>query len=674
MPPQASPMDPFRILQPRPEALAWLPFGAVRPRGWLAEQMRRDLTAGFVGRLDELVPALIRDDDLYGRDRLTRKVQRKHLGVQGPETEWDVQFLWWNSETQSNWWDGCLRSALLLDLPEYRAKAAAYVDRMLATQDPDGYLGIYAPDLRFNFTGENGELWAQATLLRALLGYYEFTGERRVLEAVERAVAVVMRAYPIGLAHPFLVEKSFAGVGHGLVITDVLDRLHQLTGRAAYRAYLVWLYQEYSQSPQSQADIQYGHLRDPAYRFKDHGVHTYEHLRPLAAAVYASGNPALAQALAMYVRKLDRCLTPSGGPIGDEFIGERAATADTIGYEYCSIQELFDSYTHLLQKAGEADWAERAEWLFLNAGQGARHPQASAIAYLKTDNSYSMLGPLDPAAPPGPEGPQTRYKYSPVHQDVAVCCVPNAGRLTPYFVKAMWLRTPDGLAAALYGPCEVSTHVHAVAVRVVEETAYPFDLTVTLLVETDQPVAFELSLRRPAWAGDVLCSMPDGTALEEAAGWLRLKRTWATGDKVQLEFRTAVAVRNWGAGECYVSHGPLVYARPLPASERVTREYAPGGFNDRLYALDGQTTPRLDLALKAEAGLRLEPGAAPAANPWLSPPEISVELEDGGPEAPFPARLWPLGSTLLRQVTFPRRGRASVPQSPATASAEQAPL
>ena len=100
--------------QPRPQALAWLRFGEVRPAGWMRAQMLRDLEDGFTGHLDELVPGLIREDDIYGADRLTLKNRSKDLGVVAVEKEWAVQFLWWNSETQSNWRDGLLRSALLL--------------------------------------------------------------------------------------------------------------------------------------------------------------------------------------------------------------------------------------------------------------------------------------------------------------------------------------------------------------------------------------------------------------------------------------------------------------------------------------------------------------------------------------------------------------------------------
>ena len=45
-----------------------LPFGSIKPTGWLKEQMQHDVD-GFVGNLDKLVPDLI-NDPIYGTGRL----------------------------------------------------------------------------------------------------------------------------------------------------------------------------------------------------------------------------------------------------------------------------------------------------------------------------------------------------------------------------------------------------------------------------------------------------------------------------------------------------------------------------------------------------------------------------------------------------------------------------
>ena len=134
-----------------------LPFGSIKPSGWLKVQMQKDM-AGFVGNLDKLVPELI-NDPIYGSERLRKQSKAKDLGnLKSGDAEGEEQYKWWNSETQSNWWDGYIRNAFLLDDRQAIEKVKEYINRILATQDEDGYLGIYDKELRFKFKSENGEL------------------------------------------------------------------------------------------------------------------------------------------------------------------------------------------------------------------------------------------------------------------------------------------------------------------------------------------------------------------------------------------------------------------------------------------------------------------------------------------------------------------------------------
>lgn len=640
-------INPFARLALKPQKFQWLRFGEIRPAGWMRLQMQHDLEQGFVGHLDELVPGLILEDDIYGANRLTKTVRTKDLGVVSKDEEGQAQYLWWNSETQSNWRDGQVRTALLLEHPDFLPCIQAYIDHMLSTQDPDGYLGIYAPDLRFHFNSENGELWAQASLFRVLLGYYEATSEERVLEAVRWAVDVTMRAYLPGHSHPFNVKDDYAGVCHGLVFTDILDRLYQLTGQEDYLDYALWLYGEYSGNQLSADDIRYSHLINPAHRFKAHGVHTYEHLRPLLTAVYASGNPLLEKALEDYLAKLAFCLTPSGAPIGDESIGGRLADASETGYEYCSLQELLDSYSHLLQKTGDPLWAERIEWLLFNAGEGARHPRENAIAYLKTDNSFSMTGCLHPDDHIDVQNPQTRYKYSPAHQDVAVCCVPNAGRIHPYYVKAMWMRSAEGLAACLYGACELTTEVNGAQVHICESTEYPFDLEISFKIDVSQPVEFTLSFRKPAWARDFIIDLKDW---QEENGWINIRKNWQAGQKINLRFEAEVRENPFRKDETFLSHGPLVFALPLEGRREEGRKYPLAGFSDLYYF--PKNYPVQDWRLLPGGIFQLEKGEPDPEHLWETCLTLVGNMLDNSTHQVVSVRLIPVGGSILRMVTF----------------------
>lgn len=640
--------NPFQIIKPIPQTYEWLRLGEVKPNGWLLNQMRADLSQGFVGKLDRLVPDLIIHDDIYGRNRLTKAIKNKDVGTIDQGGEWEVQYLWWNSETQSNWWDGFVRNALLTEhLPSLK-RVDAYIDRILSYQDEDGYLGIYAPDLRYNFEGENGELWAQSSLFRGLLAYYEVSNDPKVLEAVEKAMQVTMEAYSIRKSTPFKADKSFAGLCHGLTITDALDRLYQLTNKKDYLDYALWLYEDYSRQDVSEKDIQYSNLADSTYKFQGHGVHVYEHLRSLLTAYYASGNPNLKLALEAYQEKLALCLSPSGGPIGDEWIKGNTANASETGYEYCSTHELLDSYSHLLQKTGEMTWADQAEYLLFNAAQGARHPRVSCIAYLKTDNSYSMTGALHPGE--NSKEAQTRYKYSPVHQDVAVCCVPNAGRIYPYFVKAMWMRSPEGLVAAMYGPCEVNTEVKNTPLKIIEDTNYPFDLDVRFTLNLEKATEFEIALRKPNWAVNYKIQAPGAKIIEEA-GLIKVQKVWNDQDQISIQWEAEVQAHQDQQGDYYLTRGPLLYALPLLGQEWITKEYDVPNFYD--YKCRSSDIYNYGFVPGSEKKFEwVEDEAFEARKPWLNPAYLLGDLINKDSQQKETVELRPLGSTVLRRVTF----------------------
>ncbi len=623
--------SPFAVVRPLQEATELLPLNEIAPRGWLAEQISDNL-AGFTGNLDRLVPDLIIDDDIYGRDRLTRDVKSKDVGNVAEVADWNVQYLWWNSETQSNWRDGYVRSAFLVNDRQHLEKVREHVSYILSTQDEDGYLGIYAPDLRYNFTGENGELWAKASLFRELLAYYEFTGDTRVLEAVERGVQNVMDNFRINESTPYYYPNSNGGNAHGLTFTDVLDRLFQLTGKQEYRDYALFLYKEYSSHEVSETDIQYPSIIDPEYRLKGHGVHTYEHLRALTIAAFATGNPALERALGIYLQRIERATTPSGGPVGDEWVGGRAADATTTGYEYCSLQELLHSYAMLTQKTGRMEYADKAEHLFFNAAQGARHPEKSAIAYLKTDNSYQMAGNKNGHEEPGSKVKQTRYKYSPVHKEAAVCCVPNAGRIAPYYVHNMWLRADDGLIASLLGPCEVTTTVKETRVRISEETDYPYDTRIRFTTEVEQPAEFALKIRIPGWAGRVKVST-DHSRVDDM---IVIERRWSGTEEFEVEFEAVPRAEQFN-DEYYFACGPLVLARPIEAEETPAVVYAVG-FRDYEYRSKGEPVI-----------YRYDGNGQPVKEEGLRFRMSLINPETGAPEEVV---LVPMGGTILRQVTF----------------------
>jgi DUF1680 family protein len=628
---QKNPTSPFEKIQTKAETFRALPFHSVKPNGWLKEELQKNMQ-GFCGNLDKLAPDLLLKDDIYGKNRLSKKTKSKDVGAVAEAGDWQVQFLWWNSETQSNWLEGFVRTAILLEDTAQLAKAEKIIQYLLSTQDKDGYIGIYDTELRYHFENENGELWAKTTLFRALLAWYEYKKDKKILHSVEKAVQNVMKNYPIYRSHPFYSKNPNAGgLTHGLVFTDVLEELYLLTNKKSYLDYCLFLYQDFSTQTLAE-DAQYAKLKHFETHLEGHGVHTYEHLRPLAAAYYASGNPNLGQALADFVAKIQRTTAPSGAGIGDEFIRAKQADAKETAYEFCSLHELMASWISLFGKMGEIQYGDKAERIFFNAALGATHPNESAICYLKTDNSFTLTG--------GKNGDttdkyQTRYRYSPVHKEAAVCCVPNAGRIVPYFVKSMWLQDKEGLVAGLLGPCEVSTEIAGNAINIKENTDYPFENRFYFEVSTQKSLIFTLKIRKPQWATGVQCSLP----YKEENGFLVIRQEWKQKNEFTLSFEANVQVKETFQQEKYFEYGALVLCREIAGEQHITKKFEVAGLRESTY------TP---------VNLFSYQYANATVNKLADKKNIfATQMFNNQANKMESVNLVPMAKTILRQVSFP---------------------
>lgn len=636
--------------QPRFRSLR---LGEVRPTGWILAQMTRDLEQGFAGHLDRLTTHA--SNDLF----------RHRIGSSGDEIQW------WDSETRGNWMIGLTQMAHLARHPA----TMELVDRLLAglksTQDDDGYIGIYVPGARYNHPpGENGELWAQSRALLTLLSYHELTGDASYLAAAERSARLTIAQY--GPHHryfnfdPARGNLYLTGLTHGLMYVEAMEWLYEITGREAYRDFGVWLYRDYCSVPGyfRNDDLKLEHILNPALPLRGHAAHPAEHLRVLVWASVMTGEEEMAQGVAAAFRKLVRYIVPSGALIGDEDI--HGLPLPDVGYEYCTMFELMNSLLSTACKLGAAGYADWAENIALNAAQGARLADGTAICYVSTENrAHALAEDLDtysadlykfspPLAALWESKAERhwqhagRHKFSPTHEDVAVCCNPNAVRLMPFYVSRMWLRGNggDSLAACLYGPCLLDTIVAGVPVTVEEQTDYPFTEEIKFVVRPAEEVEFDLLLRLPSWAAGYQVEAA-GATVQEDAGYLRLRKRWTSGDEITLSFATRIEIVRNANGEYTVRRGPLQYALPIPHRLHAIKRYPAPAFHD--YDIVPQDIrqayqiPILDEA-QADWGCEFVRQGEIGAHPWDEP---AVAIRLGG------QTLAPLGCTVLRRSTLP---------------------
>ena len=253
------------------------------------------------------------------------------------------------------------------------------------------------------------------------------------------------------------------------------------------------------------------------------------------------------------------------------------------------------------------------------------------------------------------------------------CCQHNVAHAWPYYAEHLWMATAEnGIAAVLYAPSAVEAKAgNGTTVKITEKTSYPFDETITFLLETKSDVKFPLMLRVPGWAEGAAATVNGKTAGVPGKGWITLDRSWKNGDLVKLTLPMKIETKTWAksGGSVSVYRGPLAYS--LKIGERWQRY----GANEKWPAFEVFAETPWNYAL-LPSGMRVEksavsaqpftPNAAPVMRiiararrlpSWKMEPNGLIEVVPASPavtsEPVEEVTLIPMGCARLRISAFP---------------------
>lgn len=505
-----------------------LPLGAVRPEGWLKDQLLR-MKNGMTGRLDSL-----------------------YSHVMGPRNGWlggdgDV----W--ERGPYWIDGLLPLAYILDDDSLKAKVQPWVEWTLQSQRPDGYFGPYIDREPEEGLQRNNaqDWWPRMVVLKFMQQYYEATGDERVIPFMTNYFKYQLKQLPQKPLNYWTRWAQQRG-GDNLM---VVYWLYNITGEK----FLLDLGDLITEQTTDWTNLflEGNHINT---LFSTHCVNLAQAMKQPIIRYQATKDDKHIEAIYKCASDLKRA---HGWPNGLYGADELLHTGNpTQGSELCTAVEMMFSLEKIIEITGEVKWADWLERIAFNALPAQVTDNYDARQY------YQQLNQIEISR----QWRNFVTCYNGTDQLFGLltgypCCTSNLHQGWPKFTKHLWYASQDkGLAALFYSPCTVTAKVGlGNRVEIKEITNYPFDESIHFDIKiADKGIAtveFPFYLRIPTWCNEATIKINDTIWKKVEGGNVeRINRNWKSGDQVELILPMKVAVSRWHEGSAAIERGPLLYA------------------------------------------------------------------------------------------------------------------
>lgn len=488
--------------------------------------------------------------------------------------------------------DAMVRLAVHTKNESLMARKRTTVAMLLATQEPDGYLGIMKPEARV------GALWdvhEMSYLVLGLTSDYLYCGEAPSLEAARRLADYLLTHLMVeprprlGDLSPHMPDTGFE---------QSMLALYAATGEARYR----------------EAALAYRPLtswRPPLTLGRWGGIegHAYAYLdKCLAQLRLASSDD---KGLLAPSRDVMAFLLAGDGLVvtgtcGDHECWHNTQSGTTNLGETCTTAYLLRFWDELYRRTGQAVYGDLMERAIYNALFAAQSPDGRKIRY------YTPF-----------EAPRSYFE-----QDT-YCCPGNYRRAIADLPQLVYYRTREGVAVNLYTSSEATLSLSdRVNLKLTQSTDYPTSGDVELQVEPTSPTSFTLSFRVPKWASSFEAKVNGvSTECSRTRGGLRsIQREWRPGDKVTLKFPMEwrlVKGRRTQEGRAAVMRGPVLFTFAPSRNEALK------GQEPRLLTLDpsGLSELKADAATR-EGGWSCEASVWPAGAWYPSAPTVRMTLTE----------------------------------------------
>lgn len=504
-----------------PQQFIKLPVGSIKPGGWLLTQLQLQKD-GLNGHLGEISAWLQKEDNAW-------------LKSGGK----------WGWEEVPYWLRGYAGLSYLFEDKNMLDEAKIWIEAILNSQREDGNFGPYKE------VNGSQDFWPNMIALWILQSYYEYTGDKRVVDFMTRYFH-----FQLTVPDEHFLKSYWENSRGG-------DNLWSV----------VWLYNR--TGDRKLLELAEKIHRNTANWCKAtelpnwHNVNVAQGCREPATYYLFAGDKKLLEA-SYNVQSLVRRAFGQvpGGMFGADENARIGFFDPRQGTETCGFAEQMASDEIMLLITGDPYWAENCEDIAFNSYPAAFMPDYKSLRYITAPNmvmsdSENHKPGIDNAGP-----------FLAMNPFSSRCCQHNHGFAWPYYAEHLILATPDnGAAAVLFNTCDASIKVADGKEIVIRETTdYPFDTRIGFVMEMkDDGVNFPFYIRIPKWTRNATVKV-NGQDMDEdlqAGKYLCIDREWKNGDRVEVDFPMEVSVRTWQVNKNSVS----VDYGPLTLSLRITEKY-----------------------------------------------------------------------------------------------------
>lgn len=225
--------------------------------------------------------------------------------------------------------------------------------------------------------------------------------------------------------------------------------------------------------------------------------------------------------------------------------------------ETCNTYNMLKLTRHLFEWRASAEYGDYYERALYNHILASQNPDDGMVCYYV---------PLKAGS---------RKVYSKPFDDFW-CCVGTGMENHAKYGEAIYFHDNDSLWVNLFIPSELTWREKRVTLK--QETLYPESDKVSLTLKAKKPVNLALRLRYPGWAKDGVTVTVNGapqTIANKPGSFIELKRTWKTGDRVELTIPMSLRLETMpdNPRRVAISYGPTVLAGELEPEQQ------PGGVN-----------------------------------------------------------------------------------------------